>query len=157
VAKTSRELPGPPLSAEADARSRRRARKWWWATAIVVVGLVVWVLTSGGESQGNKVTAPRPFCNAAQRYETAAERQNADGKLTPAEVARQVELVQTIVDTAPRKVHADAETFLAALREAETAPAGEKVHVDSSVQGAIRNVNREFAQGCAVYARDGGI
>src|SRR5262245_52140270 len=92
-----RQLPGPPLDPEADARSRKRARVWWWITGVVVVGLVLWVLTTGGESdRGNEITAPRDFCKAAARYEKVAESQHADAraKLTPAEISRQVVLVE---------------------------------------------------------------
>src|SRR5262249_18578487 len=66
VAKKTREYLGPPLDPVADAKSRRRARWWWWATGVVIVGLVLWVLTTGGESdRGNKITAPRDFCRAS--------------------------------------------------------------------------------------------
>ena len=150
-----RRLPGPPLDPEADARSRKRARKWWGATGIVVVGLVVWVLATGGESdRGNEITAPRDFCKAAGRYEKTLERHSVDGKRSPAEYAREIELVEAVVATAPPKVHADAETFLAALREAEQHP-NRKVEVDPSVKRAVDNVNRYFAQGCGIYAREG--
>ena len=154
VAKT-RELPGPPLDPVADEKSRRRARKWWWATGIVVVALVVWVLSTGGESDpGNKITAPRDFCKAAGRYEKTVERHVGDGRRTRAEYGREIALVEGIVATAPPKVHADAETFLAALREAEAHP-NRKVEVDPSVKQAVDSVNRKFAQGCGIYARDG--
>src|SRR5262245_36010872 len=105
VAKQTREFLGPPLDPEAEVRSRRRARKWWWATGLVVVGLVLWVLVTGGESdRGNKITAPRDFCRASARYEKTIERQHADGNaLTAADVTKQVDLVQAIVDTAPKK------------------------------------------------------
>ena len=150
-----RQLPGPSLEPEADAKSRRRARKWWWATGFIVIGLVLWVLATGGESdRGNEVTLPRDFCRAAGRYEKTIERQHADSnELTRAEVARQVELMQAVVDTSPRKVRADSETFLAALRRADSA--GREIEVSASEQAAIENVNRTYAQGCAVYKRDG--
>jgi hypothetical protein len=143
----------------ADERSRRRARVWWWATGIVVVGVVLWVLATGGESDpGNKITEPRDFCRASARYEKTIERQHADGnELTPAEVTKQVQLVQAIVDTAPKKVRADAELFLAELQKAEANPAGKELEVDPSVKKSIDNVTRVYAQGCGVYARDSGI
>jgi hypothetical protein len=155
VPKKTRVLPGPTLDPEADARSRKRARVWWWITGVVVVGLVVWVLTTGGESdRGNQITAPRDFCKAAARFEKVIERQHADGnELTPAEVRKQVELVEVVVDTAPRKVRADADTFLAALQRAEAA--GKQIRVSDSERAAAENVNRSFAQGCGVYAREG--
>ena len=157
MAKTTRVRPGPPLDPEADQKSRRRARKWWWATGIVVVGLVLWVLVTGGESdRGNQITEPHDFCRASARYEKTIERQHADGnELTPADVSRQVELVQAIVDTAPKKVRADAETFLAELQRAEASPAGKELEVDPAVKKSIDNVTRVYAQGCGVYARDG--
>jgi hypothetical protein len=156
MAKKARQLPGPPLDPEADERSRKRARVWWWITCLVVVGLVVWVLTTGGESdRGNEITAPRDFCKAAQQYEKVAERQHADSraKLTPGEISRQVVLVEAIVDTAPRKVRADAETFLAALERAESA--GKAIEARPDEEAALRRVNRYFAQGCGIYAREG--
>jgi len=157
VPKTTRQLPGPPLDPEADAKSRRRARKWWWATGILVVGVVLWVLATGGESdRGNKVTAPRDFCKAAAKYEKVAERQHANGKeLTPADISEQVQLIAAVVDTAPRKVRPDAEIFLAALQRADAA--GKEIEVNASEEAAVKNVNRTFAQGCAVYKRQSGI
>jgi len=157
VAKTTRQRPGPPLDPEADATSRRRARKWWWATGLVVVGLVLWVLATGGESdRGNKITEPREFCRASARYEKTIERQHANGnELTPAEVSKQVELVQAIVDTAPKKVRTDAELFLAELQRAQAK--GQELDVAPSVKMSIDNVTRVYAQGCGVYARDSGI
>jgi hypothetical protein len=155
MAKTTRQLPGPPLDPEADARSRKRARVWWWITGVVVVGLVLWVLATGGESdRGNEITAPRDFCRAAGRYEKTLERHVADGRRTSAEYEREITLVEAVVATAPPKVHADAETFLAALREAQAQP-NKKIDVDPSVKRAVDNVNRTFAQGCGIYAREG--
>jgi hypothetical protein len=155
VGKTTRQLPGPPLDPEADERSRKRARVWWWITGVVVFGLVAWVLTTGGESdRGNEITAPREFCKASAHFEKVIERQHADGnELTPAEVARQVELVQAVVDTAPQKVRGDAETFRGALQRAEAA--GKQIRVSDAERAAAENVNRYFAQGCGIYAREG--
>ena len=158
MARTTRQRPGPPLDPESDEKSRRRARWWWWATGIVVVGLVLWVLATGGESdRGNQITAPRDFCTAAGRYEKTVERQHEDGQdeLSPAQIDRQVVLAQAIVDTAPRKVLPDAETFLAALRRAQDA--GKTIEGTPAEQAAVRSVNRAFAQGCGIYARDSGI
>ena len=62
-------------------------------------------------------------------------------------------LVEAIVDTAPRKVRADAETFLSGLQRAEAA--GRTVEATPAEQAALKNVNRHFAQGCRVYAREG--
>jgi len=159
VAKTTRQRPGPPLDPEADAHSRRRARTWWWATGLVVVGLVLWVIATGGESdRGNKITEPRDFCRASARYEKTIERQHADGnELTAAEVSKQVQLVQAIVDTAPKKVRADAELFLAELQKAAANPDGKELQVDPSVKTSIDNVTRAYAQGCGVYAREPGL
>ena len=151
-----RQLPGPPLDPEADARSRKRARVWYWITGVVVVGLVLWVLTTGGESdRGNEITAPRDFCKAAARYEKVAESQHADSReaLSPAEISRQVVLAQAILNTAPRKVRADAEMFLAGLQRAEAK--GKEIEATPAEQTAVKNVNRYFAQGCGVYAREG--
>ena len=84
--------------------------------------------------RGNEITAPRDFCRKAPRYEKTVERQHADSRdpLTATEISRQVVLAQAVVDTAPRKVLPDAETFLAALQRAEAtgkqieaSPAGE--------------------------------
>ena len=154
VPKTTRELPGPPLDPEADARSRKRARVWWWVTGLIVVGVVLWVLVTGGESdRGNEITLPRDFCRAAGRYERTAERQKADGHLTKEEISRQAELVVAVVDTAPPRLRADAETFLTALQRADVA--GKQIEVSAAEQDAVENVNRSYAQGCAVYKRDG--
>jgi hypothetical protein len=114
------------------------------------------VLTTGGESdRGNQITAPRDFCKAADRYEKTVERQHVDGRqeLTRAEISRQVVLAQAVVDTAPRKVLPDAEAFLAALQRAEAA--GKRIEATPAEQAAVESVNRAFAQGCGIYAREG--
>ena len=67
---------------------------------------------------------PHDFCRATARYENLTERQvvNGGNKFTQREIDDQVERVQVIVDTAPRKIRADAETFLAALTRVQQNP-----------------------------------
>ena len=146
-----------PTDDPTDEASKRRARKWWWATGVVIVLLTVYVLTTGGESASNKVTLPRDFCRAAARYENEFERQVAEGgnKFTQREVDRQVEHVQNIVDTAPRKIQADAETFLAAMVRVQTNPELRNKGAGPKVKTAVDNVTRFANQGCGVYAREG--
>lgn len=156
----ARDDPGtapPQLDPAADEASKRRARKWWWATGIVIVLLTVYVLRTGGESASSKVTLPHDFCRAAARYENLTERQVVKGgnKFTQREIDQQVERVREIVDTAPRKIRADAETFLAALERVQANPKLRNRGARPQVKTAIDNVTRFANQGCGVYAREG--
>ena len=148
----------PQLDATADEKSKRLARKWWWATGIVIVLLTVYVLRTGGESASSKVTLPPDFCRATARYEDLFERQVANGggnKFTQREIDDQVERVQVIVDTAPRKIRADAETFLTAMVRVQTNPELRNHGAGPKVKSALDNVARFANQGCGVYAREG--
>lgn len=146
-----------PHDAEADEKSKRRARKWWWATGIVVILLTVYVLRTGGESASNTVTLPHDFCRATARFENLTERQVVKGgnKFTQREIEDQVERVQVIVDTAPRKIRADAEAFLAALTRVQENPELRNHGAGPKVKAAVDNVTRFANQGCGVYAREG--
>ena len=95
--------------------------------------------------------ASRAFCRAADDYNTELERAQKQGK---ADVARQLPLVEAIVETAPRELRADAETFADALRRVETEPG---LRDDPEVKVAVENVNRFANQACNVYERDSGI
>ena len=70
-----------------------------------------------------------------------------------AKLDEQIRLVQRMVDTAPAKIKADAQTFVDALRRVETDPS---VKDDPKVKRAVENVNRYAAQGCGFYERQGG-
>lgn len=141
-----------------EVASRRRARRWWWATGIVTVLITVWVFTSGRESGGER-TLPKDFCRAAARYEAEIERQAQEPAEGAAQrqryVERQVDRVQAVVDTAPRRIRGEAETFLTALRRVEADPSVADEDVSQRVEDAVFDVNRFANQGCGVYAREG--
>lgn len=115
-----------------------------------LVVAAVLIVTSAGlgacRSEGNDAPKPpRAFCDAATRF---------DDRLSKgANVNEQIRLVQRMVDTAPAKIKADAQTFVDALRRVETDPA---VRDDPQIKRAVDNVNRYAAQGCGFYKRQGG-
>ena len=76
-------------------------------------------------------------------------------KFTQREIDRQVERVQVIVDTAPRKIRTDAETFLAAMVRVQANPELRNNGGGPKVKTAVDNVTRFANQGCGVYAREG--
>jgi hypothetical protein len=112
------------------------------AAVLLVAALVGGACSSEG---GNAPKAPLAFCKAAARYDDRVSRN--------AKIDEQIRLVQRMVDTAPAKIKADAQTFVDALRRVET---DESAKDDPNVKRAVENVNRYAAQGCGFYERQGG-
>jgi hypothetical protein len=112
------------------------------AAVLLVAALVGGACSSEG---GNAPKAPLAFCKAAARYDDRVSRN--------AKIDEQVRLVQRMVDTAPAKIKADAQTFVDALRRVETDKSAKD---DPNVKRAVENVNRYAAQGCGFYERQGG-
>jgi hypothetical protein len=113
------------------------------ASAILIATNVLVVACGSEGSSAPK--PPRAFCDAATRF---------DDRLSKgADVDEQIRLVQRMVETAPAKIKADAETFLDALRQSKSDPA---VKDDSKIKRAVDRVNRYAAQGCGFYERPGG-
>ena len=112
------------------------------AAVLLVAALVGGACSSEG---GNAPKAPLAFCKAAARYDDRVSRN--------AKLDEQIRLVQRMVDTAPAKIKADAQTFVDALRRVETDKSAKE---DPNVKRAVENVNRYAAQGCGFYERQGG-
>ena len=113
----------------------------------VAAVLLVAALVGGACSSesGNAPKAPLAFCQAAARYDDRVSRN--------AKIDEQIRLVQRMVDTAPAKIKANAQTFVDALRRVET---DKSVKDDPRVKRAVENVNRYAAQGCGFYKQQGG-
>jgi hypothetical protein len=113
----------------------------------VGVVLLVAALVGGACSSesANAPKAPLAFCRAAARYDDRVSRN--------AKIDEQIRLVQRMVDTAPAKIKANAQTFVDALRQVET---DKSVKDDPNVKRAVENVNRYAAQGCGFYKQQGG-
>jgi negative regulator of sigma E activity len=113
----------------------------------VAAVLLVAALVGGACSSesGNAPKAPLAFCKAAARYDDRLSRN--------AKIDEQIRLVQRMVDTAPAKIKANAQTFVDALRQVET---DKSVKDDPNVKRAVESVNRYAAQGCGFYERQGG-
>jgi hypothetical protein len=114
------------------------------AVAAVLVALVLLANACSSDS-GSAPKAPLAFCKAAARFDDRLSRN--------AKIDEQIRLVQRMVDTAPAKIKADAQTFVDALRRVETDPSVKK---DPKVKTAVESVNRYAAQGCGFYERQGG-
>jgi hypothetical protein len=127
-----------PHSATIDAVPKRPAV----AAVLLVAALVGGACSSEG---GNAPKAPLAFCKAAARYDDRLSRN--------AKIDEQIRLVQRMVDTAPAKIKANAQTFVDALRRVET---DKSVKDDPNVKRAVESVNRYAAQGCGFYERQGG-
>jgi hypothetical protein len=112
------------------------------AAVLLVAALVGGACSSEG---GNAPKAPLAFCKAAARYDDRLSRN--------AKIDEQIRLVQRMVDTAPAKIKANAQTFVDALRQVET---DKSVKDDPNVKRAVESVNRYAAQGCGFYERQGG-
>ena len=114
--------------------------------AVAAVLLVAALIGGACSSEsGNAPKAPLAFCKAAARYDDRVSRN--------AKIDEQVRLVQRMVDTAPAKIKANAQTFVDALRRVETDRSAKD---DPNVKRAVENVNRYAAQGCGFYERQGG-
>ena len=111
--------------------------------AIVLVAALVGGACSSESANAPK--APLAFCQAAARYDDRVSRN--------AKIDEQIRLVQRMVDTAPAKIKADAQTFVDALRRVETDPS---VKDNAKVKRTVENVNRYAAQGCGFYKQQGG-
>jgi hypothetical protein len=116
--------------------------KGFAVVAILIVSFLAGACRSE-ESSGPKPS--RAFCAAAADYD---DRLSKGAKLD-----EQIRLVQRMVDAAPAKIQADAQTFVDALRRVETDPS---VKDDPKIQRAVEKVNRYAAQGCGFYERQGG-
>jgi hypothetical protein len=125
-------------SATIDGMPRRLA-----AAAVLLISVVL--VAGCRDSGGNAPKAPEAFCDAASKYDDRVSRN--------ARIDEQIRLVQRMVDTAPAKIKADAQTFVDALRRVETDPS---VKDDPKIKRAVENVNRYAAEGCGFYKREGG-
>ena len=114
--------------------------------AVAAVLLVAALIGGACSSEsGNAPKAPLAFCKAAARFDDRVSRN--------AKIDEQIRLVQRMVDTAPAKIKANAQTFVDALRRVE---ADKSAKDDPNVKRAVENVNRYAAQGCGFYERQGG-
>ena len=114
--------------------------------AVAAVLLVAALIGGACSSEsGNAPKAPLAFCKAAASYDDRVSRN--------AKIDEQIRLVQRMVDTAPAKIKANAQTFVDALRRVET---DKSVKDDPRVKRAVENVNRYAAQGCGFYKQQGG-
>jgi hypothetical protein len=107
--------------------------------------LISVVLVAACRDSGSAPKAPAAFCEAASKFDDRVSR--------GAKVDEQIRLVQRMVDVAPAKIKADAQTFVDALRRVETDPS---VKDDPKIKRAVDDVNRYAAQGCGFYERRGG-
>jgi hypothetical protein len=112
------------------------------AVVLVVAALVGGACSSDSE---NAPKAPLAFCRAAARYDDRVSRN--------AKIDEQIRLVQGMVDTAPAKIKANAQTFVDALRRVEADPS---LKDNPRIKRAVENVNRYAAQGCGFYRQPGG-
>jgi hypothetical protein len=110
--------------------------------ATLVVTLVV---VAGCRDSTSGPKPPEAFCEAATRYDKRVQK--------GAKLDEQIRLVERMVDAAPSKIKADAQTFVDALRRVETDPS---VKDDPDIKRAVDDVNRYAAQGCGFYERQGG-
>ena len=113
--------------------------------AAVAVLLLSVVVVAGCRESASAPKAPEAFCQAASKYDDRVSK--------GADLDEQIRLVQRIVDAAPLKVKADAQTFVDALQRVQTDPS---VKDDRRIKRAVDSVNRYAAQGCGFYKRQGG-
>ena len=114
----------------------------------VVLAATVAVLAAACSSD-NERGAPRDFCEAVAKF---------DEEVATATVAEQQELLETVVEHAPREIRADAETFLEGY---ERLDAGEDVTADEEkYREASDNLLRYSNDNCGLLDQNppgGGI
>ncbi|HXY94043.1 MAG TPA: hypothetical protein VEP49_16305 [Acidimicrobiia bacterium] len=114
------------------------------AVALVLVASVA--VACSGEESSSLPRPSKPFCEAAHRYDVRVERQ--------APIGEQIQIVQEMVDHAPRDIARDAATFLDALQRRRD---GDKSVIDNpKIEQAVNHVNVRAAQGCDFYQSDSG-
>jgi hypothetical protein len=118
------------------------------AAPLLVASLLVAVgATACSRDSSSSLPRPsKPFCEAAHRYDVRVE------KLAP--ISEQINIVQQMVDHAPKDIARDAETFLDALQRRRD---GDKSVVDNpKIENAVDNVNRRAVNGCGLYKQEPG-
>jgi hypothetical protein len=114
-----------------------------------LVALAMLTLTATACSRGDESTLPRPskpFCDAAHRYDVRVEKR--------APIGEQIQIVQEMVDHAPKDIARDTNVFLDALQRRRD---GDTSVVDNpKIEEAVNNVNRRAATGCGFYKSQGG-
>ncbi len=116
------------------------------ALALVVLPLVAAAGLAGCSKDAAK-SLPLPskaFCKAAYTYDKKVERK--------ASLAVQIDLVQTMVDHAPKDIAKDTQIFLDALQRRAD---GDKSVVDNpKIMTAVNNVNRRAQSDCGLFEQD---
>lgn len=114
-----------------------------------VVAIALALLVVGVACSGQSSSAPKPFCQNAYNYENELVQEQTNGKI---DAAKQIALFKRLVATAPPAVHADAQTFLAALEKVQADPS---VRNDRSVtepaHRAVDRVNRYASNRCGLF------
>ncbi len=96
--------------------------------------------------------APKAFCLAAKRYEDELTR---EGKRGEKDVDRQLELVEKMLDVAPKAIRKDVSNFVDALRQVRDDPSLAKdKQFQARGEETVANVNRYASNGCGFFKRD---
>jgi hypothetical protein len=116
---------------------------------VVALVLLAGALTACSGEGGSSLPRPsKAFCVAAYTFDDRAPK--LIGK-----IHQQIDLVQRMVDHAPKDIQRDAQLYLDALQRRAD---GDLSVVDNpKVEAAVNNVNRRAADGCELYKqnRDG--
>jgi hypothetical protein len=107
-----------------------------------VLVLATLALAAGCSSSA---TAPKAFCDAAQKYETELDREVTAGKR---DIPKQISLVKVIAATAPASIHADAQTYLNAMLRVQHDPG---VRDNPAIRRAVDDVNRYASAKCGFF------
>jgi hypothetical protein len=98
--------------------------------------------------------APRAFCDAVVDLEDGFV--DLFDEPRDVQIRGQIELVEEVVDTAPREIEPDARTFLEALEAIRDDPDNDALRDDPEVEEAVANVERYAIDGCGLYEDDSG-
>jgi hypothetical protein len=129
--------------ARAGARRRHNGAVRTWAVAAALAALIAVSSCASNASQSSPPS--KPFCDAANSYETELQREQTDGVR---DTAKQVTLVAKMAATAPASIRRDAATFLDAMRRVDHDP---QLRDNPAVKRAVDNVNRFASNKCGFF------
>ena len=114
-----------------------------WALAAALAALVA--VSGCGSNATQSSPASRPFCDAANSYETELQREQTEGVR---DTAKQISLVAKMAAAAPASIRRDAQTFLDAMRRVDHDP---HLRDNPAVKRAVDNVNRFASNKCGFF------
>jgi basic membrane lipoprotein Med (substrate-binding protein (PBP1-ABC) superfamily) len=122
----------------------------WLAIGLLLTG-ALGAACSGDES-GSTAKAPKAFCQAAYDYEQELNKEIKRGEKN---LDKQLALVEKMAEQAPKKISADVDAFVEAMRRVDDDPSlARNKTFQQRAQKIVDNVNRYASNGCGLFKQD---